>query len=80
MFSPAGCMFAQQLDSGSVLHGKLSRLAAEFRKSADRSAARFYENHNVPNLILGSSSSQSFAEPDEHSARAHSLRAPLLVQ
>ena len=26
MFSPAGCMFAQQLDSGSVLHGKSSLL------------------------------------------------------
>ena len=29
----------------------------------DRSAARFHENQNVPNLILGSSS-QSFAEHD----------------
>ena len=27
-------MFAQQMNSGSVLHGKSSRLAAEFRKSA----------------------------------------------
>ena len=30
----------------------------------DRSAARFHENQNVPNLILGSSS-QSFAEHDD---------------
>jgi hypothetical protein len=61
LFSPAGCMFAQQLNSGSVLHGKSSLLAAEFRKSTDRSISKSISSKPV--WILGSSS-QNVAKHD----------------